>query len=292
METNNNSAINGQPETIKADSVDQITKEFESLEKIITNPQPLDPKEQSKMQAMLGGGKNQAAKFIVGTKDQTEILGEESFKTNSTVLFKDCINCNYTVNQMCTKILIDGCHNTTITVNEKIVTSTLDVYKSNNFKLVLNTKIGTLQMDMCSNLKVEFHKKEDFHSLIWAGVHDLSLSFLDSPDTILTGYDQMKILHPELRETIDQFIIRFVHDKLTSTDNLLNEQIIRLINGYPTTEREKKIYDDRQEEALQILAKNAGIVIGKKSEKKTPPNAICPKCASGKKYKKCCGKNL
>jgi len=56
--------------------------------------------------------------------------------------------------------------------------------------------------------------------------------------------------------------------------------------------REKKIYDDRQEEALQILAKNAGIVIGKKSEKKTPPNAICPKCASGKKYKKCCGKNL
>ena len=48
-------------------------------------------------------------------------------------------------------------------------------------------------------------------------------------------------------------------------------------------------FDD---ESFLVNHSGAGITIGKKAEKKIPPNAVCPKCKSGLKYKKCCGKNL
>jgi len=45
-------------------------------------------------------------------------------------------------------------------------------------------------------------------------------------------------------DTVDdkqsQFIVRFIEGQL------LSERIVRLPNGYPTTEREKKIYDENQ----------------------------------------------
>jgi len=181
--------------------------------------------------------------------------------------------------------MIDSCNNTTIRLNNKIITSTVDVYKSDNFNLFVNTKVGTLQLDICNKLNAEFQNKEMFQSVVWAGVSDLSLKFKEENHVLETGFEQMKKLYPELRHTIDQFIIRWIDGQL------LSERLIRLENGYPTTEREKKIYDDKQEQAMQKLAKEAGITIGKKNEKKIPPNAVCPKCNSGKKYKKCCGKS-
>lgn len=42
---------------------------------------------------------------------------------------------------------------------------------------------------------------------------------------------------------------------------------------------------------MRKLAEQAGIKIGKKKTEKIKPNETCPKCNSGKKYKKCCGKN-
>jgi len=70
----------------------------------------------------------------------------------------------------------------------------------------------------------------------------------------------------------------------------VSEQIVRLANGYPTTEREAKAFDEKQEQLLKKLAQEAGITIGKKKQEKIAPNSVCPKCESGKKYKKCCGK--
>lgn len=84
----------------------------------------------------------------------------------------------------------------------------------------------------------------------------------------------------------------FTYEVLWKQGKLLTEQIIRLENGYPTTAREKKIYDDRQEEAIQKLAKDAGITISKKKATgpKVKPNEPCH-CGSGKKFKKCHGAN-
>lgn len=42
---------------------------------------------------------------------------------------------------------------------------------------------------------------------------------------------------------------------MTQQDDLLNEMVVRLENGYPTTEREARQFEERQEENLQALAK-------------------------------------
>lgn len=256
-------------------------------DKVILDPvSTLDPLEQRKLQAMFGNGKQQAAKYVVGEKGVKTRMDESSLKSDATLVFKGCEDGEYIIDTYCTKILIDNCHNTKVIFNGKIITATVEVYKSNSVHLIVNTKVGTLQADLCKKLNVEYTQKEHFATIIWAGVYDLSLKFHDQNEHSLeTGYDRMLATHPDLRESIDQFKVSFVKGELK------NEKIVRLANGFPSTEREAKEYDSRQEEALQKLAKEAGITIGRKADKKIPPNTVCPKCNSGKKYKKCCGKD-
>jgi len=114
--------------------------------------------------------------------------------------------------------------------------------------LKANTPIGTLQADVCKKLLVDYQQKGFLTSIVWAGVVDLTVNFQDSvEDHLETGFTQVQKEFPnlDLNEEIDQFIIRFVKGKL------LSEQIVRLTNGYPTTEREAKEFDKRQEELLQ-----------------------------------------
>jgi len=244
----------------------------------------LDPKEQQKMHALLGGGKKQATTLLHNKKAETIQLKPTDVDASHTLVLKDCGDCHVTVDAMVTKIMIDGCQNTTLVLNQKIITAVVELYRCENFTVESNTKIGTLQADMCKKFAANFQSKELFTSLVWAGVHDLSLSFKDSPVALRTGFTEMQTEHPDLHEERGQFIVRFVKDEL------LNERIVRLDNGFPTTERERKEFDERQEENLRKLAGQAGIQIGrKKAEQKIKPNEICPKCKSGKKYKKCCG---
>lgn len=266
--------------------------EMDNLEKISTQNEEikddiskLDPKERSKLQAMMGNGKQQMAKYCLNQKGIKETLDESTVKPQATVFFKNCDDCEYVLDARCTKVLIDGCHNTKIILKQKIITSTVDIYKSDNFHLQIFTKVGTLQADVCKKIHIQVDHQDNFQSLVWAGVYDLTLHFENENRTLKTGYDEMAALHGELSPTIDQFIVRWVNG------DLLSERVVRLDNGFPTTAREKKFFDDRQEETLQKLAKEAGITIGKKAEKKIPPNVVCPKCKSGLKYKKCCGKS-
>jgi len=248
-------------------------------------PSKLNPKEQNRLQAMMGNGKQQAAKYYLNEKGKKEVLDDSTIIPQATVFFKNCEDCEFVLDAMCTKVLIEGCHNTKIILKQKVVTSTVDVYKCDNFHLQVHTKVGTLQTDVCTNLTLQFEHKEYFQSLIWAGLHNLTLNFEKENRVLKTGLSEMQTLYGELSPTIDQFIVRWIEEDLKI------ERLIRLDNGFPTTEREKKTYDSRQEETLQKLAQEAGITIGKKGEKKIPPNSVCPKCKSGLKYKKCCGKS-
>jgi hypothetical protein len=67
----------------------------------------------------------------------------------------------------------------------------------------------------------------------------------------------------------DQFIVRLVENKVSQNVQLMNELVVRLENGYPTTEREARQFDERQEANLRVLAKELlgkDIVLGKKKD--------------------------
>jgi len=266
-------------------TVQTATTENGKQEAKITSS-PIDAKDQKKLQAMLGNPKEQKAEYVLNQKGQKGVK-MESHSPQATIYFKGCDDCEFFVESLCTKVLIESCNNCTVTFNKKIVTNTVDVWKCENVELHVNTPIGTLQADMCKKLKVNYAEKSHLNTLVWAGVHDLHLSFKDADvHNTVTGFSHMKEKNPsmDLKEDLDQFIMRFIEGEL------LCEQIVRLQNGYPTTEREAKAFDARHEENLQKLAQAAGITIGKKkkdSKPKPKPNDPCT-CSSGKKYKKCC----
>jgi len=167
------------------------------------------------------------------------------------------------------------------------------MWKCNDCVINANTKISTIQLDLVKKVKVEYDKKKaDYHSIVWAGVHDLDLSFKDAPDhKLITGFSHMKEsgVYPDLKEELDQFIIRFIDGKL------LSEQIVRLQNGYPTTEREAKFFDAEQKKKEEALMKQAESLLKMVNKKHLVDpkfahvgrNDPCP-CKSGKKFKKCC----
>lgn len=66
--------------------------------------------------------------------------------------------------------------------------------------------------------------------------------------------------NPKINAETDQFIIRLLPNKLTGKPQLANELIVRLENGFPTTEREARQFDERQEANLKQLAKE---ILGK-----------------------------
>jgi len=103
--------------------------------------------------------------------------------------------------------------------------------------------------------------------------------------TVKTGLTEMRKEFANLRADIDQFKVHFVGDRL------LNERVVRLNNGFPTTQREADDYDRRQEINMQKLADSMGITVKRKQrdpkQVRVKRNDPCP-CGSGKKAKNCC----
>eukprot|EP01089_Gocevia_fonbrunei_P018282 TRINITY_DN6147_c0_g1_i1.p1 TRINITY_DN6147_c0_g1~~TRINITY_DN6147_c0_g1_i1.p1 ORF type:complete len:263 (+),score=56.12 TRINITY_DN6147_c0_g1_i1:328-1116(+) len=253
---------------------------------------PPKAKDNKVLQSQLGNAKEQALCFINNTKGVKETLGADRLKDSETLYFKFCDDCEYIVDAKCTKILIESCKNTKITIKGTVITATLEVWKCEGVELHILSKVLTLQADLCRGLKVHYSSKNNYDRTIWAGVFDFHLSFGDHEDIEKKGLDQMKEEFQDLNDDIDQFIVRFLDNKLTT------EQIVRLPNGFPTTEREAQIFDEeakKNAEATEAYvrklldAKSSKLGLKALQKKRVPRNGPCS-CGSGKKYKVCCGK--
>jgi len=96
----------------------------------------------------------------------------------------------------------------------------------------------------------------------------------------------MTSIYPEIKEDFDQFIVRILEGKPIS------EQVVRLENGFPTTEREAQAFDEKAEKNKKAAAKHIRKLVKTVetkhgSNKKVGRNDDCS-CGSGLKFKKCC----
>jgi len=245
--------------------------------------------ETAKLNATLGNINVQATSVVRNETQQTSTLDTTRVRTNDTLVFKNCRDGTYTIDAMHTKLVIDECVNCKFHINGKVISAISDMYKCENIELHSAVAIKTLQVDNCTNVKARFTTSDNFHSVVWAGTKQLDISVQHATNALQsnTGVDVIRAKHPtmEIRDDIDQFITRIVDDQL------LTERVIRLPNGFPSTQREKEEFDVRQERNMQAFAKNAGITFVRTKhvgEKAPPRNAPCT-CGSGKKYKNCCG---
>lgn len=145
--------------------------------------------------------------------------------------------------------MIERCENTIVKVNARVLTQTVEAWHCKNLTLIINAPVSTLQLDMCSDITVHYLNKSFFDTIVWAGLHNFKLTVGDknSGDTLESGVEQVQKDVDNLQENFDQFIVRYVNGKL------LQELVVRLQNGFPTTDREADAFDERQKKNDELF---------------------------------------
>jgi hypothetical protein len=262
----------------------------------------LTEEEEKKLKKNLDNGftkkMNQKIKLISG-KDQSKFFTDKDVESSETLFFKECENSKFVIAAMSTKVCIEKCKDCSFVFNGKVITQVQELWNNINVNVLNNTVIKTVQVDLCNGADICFDKTDSFNRVVWAATEKLKIHFKEKEaahHVVDTGISEMKKLNPSINEKVDQFIVRLIKNKVTEKVDLRNELIIRLDNGFPTTEREERDFQRRQEANLQkltseLLGKN--ICLGKKKNvgPKIRRNDPC-KCGSKKKYKNCCGSDL
>eukprot|EP01128_Nolandella_sp_AFSM9_P012360 TRINITY_DN9201_c0_g1_i1.p1 TRINITY_DN9201_c0_g1~~TRINITY_DN9201_c0_g1_i1.p1 ORF type:complete len:381 (-),score=140.42 TRINITY_DN9201_c0_g1_i1:65-1207(-) len=186
------------------------------------------------------------------------------FKNNKNSTFK------FARNVASVKIMIEHCENCKFLLQGPILTTVVEIWRCDNTKVLVDTQVNTLQVDLNNNLEITYKHKKFLGSLVQAGIHGLSIKFEDHPELDFeSGYDVLVKETPEINDQTDQFITRFVEGEL------LTEEIIRYADGYHTTEREKAARDDeliknasKEEEKVREMLKFSQPVMDKVAEDK------------------------
>eukprot|EP00013_Stygamoeba_regulata_P030410 CAMPEP_0177651640 /NCGR_PEP_ID=MMETSP0447-20121125/12670_1 /TAXON_ID=0 /ORGANISM="Stygamoeba regulata, Strain BSH-02190019" /LENGTH=314 /DNA_ID=CAMNT_0019154763 /DNA_START=132 /DNA_END=1076 /DNA_ORIENTATION=- len=204
--------------------------------------------------------KNQNATFFCSKKDATELIAKDSVDSKNTLFVFGCEDIDLTVEARLTKILIQGCKNAKITLRGPILTNVVELWSCDNVTLnIEESLVATLQLDLVNKIDVCFSRKKLMFKIIHAGVEDMTLTFGDSDDKLLSSFSQLKVKHTDIRKDITQWIVH-----RDSNNELLEERLMRLPNGFPATKKEiedwetnKEIMESKTEDHLRELIKIA-----------------------------------
>ena len=153
----------------------------------------------------------------------------------------------------CIKLLINGCKRCTILMPAscKLITSVVEVWDCESVRVDTSVMIGTLQVDISSDVSVCFASTALLGQVVQAGVVDMKIEFTATPeDNIELTQAALEGFAPGIKLPDDkttQFTTRLIEGKV------LTEEIIRLANDYPTTQREKEKHD------RDLVAKDAAL---------------------------------
>ncbi|ORX84357.1 hypothetical protein K493DRAFT_320115 [Basidiobolus meristosporus CBS 931.73] len=133
----------------------------------------------------------------------------------------------YVINSTCTRIKIEQCRNTRFIFSGKVLTQTIEIWRSEDLDLQFGVQIQTLQLDHSKRVQLSFTTWEYFYSLVWVDSEQLSLSFRDN-DTLSfhTGIERIREERPELDPAINQFIVKLEGERFVT------EAIRRETGGY------------------------------------------------------------
>lgn len=93
---------------------------------------------------------------------RSRVIEDGSIDNRATVIFANCKDCTFALESMCTKVFMQACVNVTLTINAKVVTNMLEVYKCEGVTCNINSKIATLQMDMSKEVTCNYESKDEF----------------------------------------------------------------------------------------------------------------------------------
>lgn len=231
------------------DAAGRIAGESQMLAAADMADSNLSADEYKRMQGMLGGSTAKGTKVLTKLNGVTEKLEKDSFDANQTLVLMGCTDCVVEVETTCVKVFLQLCTNVTLHLRSKVITHTLEAYKCDGCNVVISTKIWTAQMDLCKGCNLDFASREDFQTIISAGCHDMGVNLVD----VGTEKGSTKVHYPTLEAAAKAAGNDDINEERTQfkthfkTGKLATEQIVRLENGFPTTEDERKEFERRQD---------------------------------------------
>lgn len=254
---------------------------------MVTTEGKLDAKESLRIQSLISAGKAGTVKAFSQEEGVTKELSDHD--PQSVLVFVGCKKCDYNVTAMCTKIFVEKCEDFVLRLNGKVVTQTVECYKLERANLLINTKIGTLQVEQSEKVNVIYAEKEHFGAyMIWAGAFLLRLQVGTDPataDLMRCDFGLTQQVDPTVNLERTQFKVWY-----GPTGKLVCDKIIRLKNGFPTTAREDANFDRKQEQQLTKLADRMGITLNRKEEnvgaRSKPKNKKSQRNKAGRSAKK------
>jgi len=205
-------------------------------------------------------------KFFTDEVDKDITLTVEDLikKKRNAFYWRGCKNSKYKIapNVTLVKVMIENCSDCTLSFNGPITTNVVEVWRCNNLTLEINTDVFTFQVDLCEKLSVSYSHKRHLGSIVQAGIKGgFRINFLDYPDISFdSGFEELSKVHPGINDTTDQFITRFIDEKL------LTEKVVRDQRGMHTTDRElnegKNQSEQKTTEQLKEMLKMAGPTVG------------------------------
>ncbi|KAF9973655.1 hypothetical protein BGZ65_009141 [Modicella reniformis] len=179
--------------------------------------------------AFRANAKENATHLIQNSKD---VVNQEiNVEAHKAVYLVNCENCTYTVKGKLVKLTVENCRNVVLKVEDKILTGTVDLFKSTNVSLHFERSVSMFSLENNQSIDIRLPDAEHFGYMIWAGVEDLKLRLGD--DVHVLSYSELQSRNPGLRPETDQFKTSVVDG------SIMTEAMIRLDGGFPATRTEE-----------------------------------------------------
>ena len=161
---------------------------------------------------MLGGSTGKGTKVLAKLTGGTELVPKDSIGANDTLVLIGCEGTTVEVDCTCTKVFMQSCKDVRLVLRGKIITHTVECFKSDGCTLEFECKVFTAQLDLCTvrrppglklnipprlflygagvltlssggnqGLSVNWAKRENFQTVISAGCHSTQINLLDLP---------------------------------------------------------------------------------------------------------------
>ncbi|KAF9932902.1 hypothetical protein FBU30_007061 [Linnemannia zychae] len=178
-------------------------------------------------------------------KDAKNVVETIEVQDRKALYLLKCEDCEYIIQGRPIKISIENCKNVVIKVEGKVLTGTVDIWRSENIHLDFDRSVSVFQLDTIQTITIKMPEAEYFGSMIWAGVDDITLHL--GSDSHSLSYSHLQAKNPDLRPETDQF-------KTTIVDgSVKTEAIMRMNNGYPMTRSEESNMQANEKKKDELL---------------------------------------
>lgn len=129
-------------------------------------------------------GENIYHRAVISGKNDTS---EVKFDTLQLAFFNQCSDSNYHLTSKTKKVVVEGCHNTTLVVDGKVITETLELINSSNLTLTINVPILTITCDNVKGVTINFKDMDCIQLIAWAQTTDNKVFIGSEPLSITTA---------------------------------------------------------------------------------------------------------